>query len=168
MADSLADVLKQKPRDTSIESNSRVSANASIELPAEIAELNTGSDYWRLAKGNRYRKLIREGHLRDLLELAAIAKTKGKKAEWFASVCSVAKWERTLHFLSEMRRVAEAAAQVAKRLMVAPANMKAVYKACWKLKEKAIYNAEKAVETARGDRFKYFCWLTWPPAKASA
>ena len=43
--------------------------NTSIELPDEIKELITGNEYWVNAKSNRYKKLIREGHLEKLLEL---------------------------------------------------------------------------------------------------
>ena len=35
--------------------------DTSIELPAAITNLITGSDFWVTAKSNRYRKLIREG-----------------------------------------------------------------------------------------------------------
>ena len=50
--------------------------NTSIELPEEIKELITGNDYWVNAKSNRYKKLIREGHLEKLLELARMAHSK--------------------------------------------------------------------------------------------
>ena len=47
--------------------------DTSIELPAAITNLITGSEFWVTAKSNRYRKLIREGHLDNLLELAKLA-----------------------------------------------------------------------------------------------
>jgi hypothetical protein len=78
--------------------------NTSIEVPAAITSLITGSEFWVLAKTNRYKKLIREGHLADLLELVELAKiavTKKKAANWFAKVASVKAWERTLDFLKK-------------------------------------------------------------------
>src|SRR5689334_20829879 len=55
---------------------SEANGNTSIEVPAAITNLITGSDFWVVAKTNRYKKLIREGHLANLLELASIALTK--------------------------------------------------------------------------------------------
>ncbi len=80
----------------------------SIELPAAIKQLNTGSDYWVTAKANRYKKLIREGHLNDLLELARLAPVMATKADpshWFATAASVKQWERSMDFLGKLRRL---------------------------------------------------------------
>src|SRR2546430_6007531 len=70
--------------------------NTSIELPNEIKELITGTEYWVKAKSNRYKMLIRDGHLKKLLELAKMAHSKHNPANWFAKACSKAAWERTL------------------------------------------------------------------------
>src|SRR2546430_278722 len=87
---------------SSIENNAgNTTNNTSIELPKEIKHLITGSDYWVNAKSNRYRKLIREGHLDKLLHLAAEAKTKDNPANWFAKVCSKAAWDRTLAYFAK-------------------------------------------------------------------
>jgi hypothetical protein len=93
--------------------------NNSIELPEAITKLNTGSDYWVKAKANRYKKLIREGHLHDLLELAKLAPrmaTKADPSHWFAKVCSVKAWGRTLDFLKKLYAARHKAEQVAQRI----------------------------------------------------
>ncbi len=106
--------LKQKSEitnDSSIE-NTVVKAtnNTSIEtkavddtLPQAITELITGSEYWVNAKSNRYR-IIREGHLEKLLELARMAHSKDNPANWFAEACSKAAWERHLLTLRSSHR----------------------------------------------------------------
>src|SRR5205085_8313640 len=94
----------------------KAGSDTSIELPAAITNLITGSDYWVTAKTNRYKKLIREGHLDNLLELAKLALTKDNPAHWFAKVCSVKAWERTLDFLKKLDNVRMKADQVAKRI----------------------------------------------------
>src|SRR5579862_6560341 len=71
----------------------KAGSDTSIELPAAISNLITGSEFWVTAKSNRYRKLIREGHPDNLLELAKLALTKDNPAHWFAKVCSVKAWE---------------------------------------------------------------------------
>jgi hypothetical protein len=103
--------------------------DTSIELPAAITNLITGSEYWVTAKSNRYKKLIREGHLDDLLELAKLALTKNNPAHWFAKVCSVKAWERTLDFLKKLYNVRKKAAQVTKRIGERMTNF--VYKQIW-------------------------------------
>lgn len=90
--------------------------NTSIELPAAITSLVTGPDFWVVAKSNRYRKLVREGYMSDLLELAAIARTKRRPANWFAKVCSVRAWKRTLGFLKRLYNVREQAERVMRRI----------------------------------------------------
>ena len=98
----------------SIENNAgNTTNNTSIELPSEIKELITGNDYWINAKSNRYRKLIREGHLDKLLHLAAEAKSKDNPAHWFATVCSVKAWDRTLKYFAKTKEVAHRAELVA-------------------------------------------------------
>src|SRR6266516_125076 len=68
---------KQCNDDASIENAVGNATNStSIELQQEIKALITGSDFWILAKTNRYKKLIREGHLDKLLHLATHALTK--------------------------------------------------------------------------------------------
>jgi hypothetical protein len=107
----------------------KAGSDTSIELPAAITNLITGSDYWVNAKTNRYRKLVREGHLDNLLELAKLALTKDNPPHWFAKVCSVKAWERTLDFLKKLYSVRMKAAQVAKR--IGEGMTKFVYKQIW-------------------------------------
>ena len=135
--------------------------DTSIELPAAITNLITGSEFWVTAKTNRYKKLIREGHLDNLLELAKLALTKDNPAHWFAKVCSVKAWERTMDFLKKLDTVRRKADQVAKR--IGEGLTKFVYKQIWAGK-----NVERwavAAEEVRHDKpnqskwrmFAYLC-----------
>lgn len=119
----------QKQHERQQQEKNKRNDNTSIELPAAITSLTTGNEYWVTAKSNRYKKLIREGHLDDLLELAALALTKNNPANWFAKVCSVKAWERTLDFLKKLNDVRKKAAQVTKRIGEGMATF--VYKQIW-------------------------------------
>src|SRR5437763_7748559 len=107
----------------------KAGSDTSIELPTAITNLITGSDYWVTAKSNRYKKLIREGHLDNLLELAKLALTKNNPAHWFAKVCSVKAWDRTLDFLKKLESVRRKADQVTSR--IGEGLIKFVYKQIW-------------------------------------
>lgn len=131
----------------------------SIEVPAAIQQLNIGSDYWVALKTKRYQKLIRDGHLADLLELAALALTKTKPAHWFAKVCSVKAWERTLDFLNKRHAVLRKAEQIAERLghNLAERMQKFVYKQVWAGKSAERYAV--AAQEIGEHRHKLFAWL---------
>jgi hypothetical protein len=131
-----------------------ITTNNSIELPAEIDNLIDNKMY-----RNKFKKLVREGKLNELLELAEIAATKDKPSFWFAKVTSKARIEGTLEWLRKAREVAHNAAEVVRRLVPTIKQMKAVYKACWSSPD-VIRHAITAEETGR-DKFKYFCWLVW-------
>jgi hypothetical protein len=90
-------------------------SDTSIELPDGVVRLITGSDYWINAKTNRYKKLIREGYLKDLLEIAEMAKDRDNPAHWFARTCSKVMWDRTLKFLEKRRRLSREASLAAER-----------------------------------------------------
>lgn len=122
-------------------------------IPDEIDSLIDNKMY-----RNKFKKMIREGHLQDLLELAEIALTKDKPSCWFARVCKNSRWENTLVWLRKARVVARKATEVAKRLSAKPEQMKAIYKACWRRGD-VIRLAVTASETGV-DKFKYFNWLT--------
>lgn len=153
---------KQNIDDISIETTAgTITNNTSIELPSEIKALITGSDFWVQAKTNRYKKLIREGHLEKLLYLARDAQTKKHPANWFAAACSKANWEeRTLPYFAKLREVARKAEQVVRRLGTKINNF--IYKMIW-----CGVNVERwavAAEEVRHDkpgqsREKYFAWL---------
>ncbi len=115
----------QKQKELKIKAGS----DTSIELPAAITNLITGSEFWVTAKSNRYKKLIREGFLDDLLELAKLALAKDNPAHWFAKVCSVKAWERTQDFLKKLYAVRRKAEQVAER--IGSGLTKFVYKQIW-------------------------------------
>ena len=138
---------------------SEANNNTSIELPAAITNLNTGSDFWVLAKTNRYKKLIREGHLSDLLELATIALTKSSPAHWFAKVCSVKAWERTLDFLKKLYDVRKKAERVVERIgqHMADRMKKFVYKQIWA--GKSVERYAVAAQEIGENRHKLFAYL---------
>lgn len=131
--------LKQKrltfSHEASIENTvSKLTNNTSIELPQEIKDLITGSGYWVQAKTNRYKMLARQGYLQHLLYLANMARTKKdirNPANWFASVCSVKKWEaQTLPFLKKAFESAKQAAYTAQKLGTEVTNF--IYKQVWR------------------------------------
>lgn len=142
--------------------------NTSIEVPAAIQQLNTGSDYWVALKTKRYQKLIREGHLADLLELAALALTKTKPANWFAKVASVKAWERTLDFLKKRHAVLRRAEQVAERLgkNMAERMRKFLYKQIWT--GKSVERHAVAAQEIGENRHKLFAWLCRQEGRATA
>jgi hypothetical protein len=153
---------KQSVDDASIENTVRnITDNTSIELPQEITALITGSDFWVLAKTNRYKKLIREGHLDKLLHLAHEAQTKDNPANWFARASSKARWEKyTLPYFAKLKEVAEKAERVARRLCVKV--NKFIYKQIWKGKnvERWAVTAEEVRHDKPGQsRVKHFAWL---------
>jgi len=155
--------LKQKQcnDDASIENTlGTTTNNTSIELPEEIKELITGNDFWVNAKSNRYKKLIREGHLDKLLELAKMAHSKNNPANWFAKACSKATWERTLAYFAKLKEVARKAEQVARRLGTKV--NKFIYKQIWKgvnVERWAVAAEEISHEKPGQSREKHFAWL---------
>jgi hypothetical protein len=153
---------KQTHSDVSIENTeNNVSNNTSIELPAEITVLITGSDFWVRAKTHRYKKLIREGHLDKLLHLAREAQTKEHPANWFAAACSKARWEQcTLPYFAKLHDVARKAESVARRLGTQINRF--IYKQIWKgvNVERWAIAAEEVRHAKPGQsRVKYFAWL---------
>lgn len=140
----------------------------SIEVPAAIQKLITGSDYWITAKTNRYKKLIREGHTHDLLEIAALALTKDNSAHWFATTASKKMWERTLDFLKKHHAVLKKAEQLAARIgtEMAERMQKFVYKQIWA--GKSVERYAVAAEEIGKDRHKLFAWLCQQEKKQAA
>ncbi len=134
-------------------------SNTSIEVPAAIQQLTTGSDYWVKLKLKRYQKLIREGHLADLSELASLALTKSNPANWFAKVCSVKAWERTLDFLKKRRAVLQKAEQVIARIGkdMSECMQKFVYKQIWA--GKSVEQYAVAAQEIGENRHKLFAFL---------
>ncbi len=154
--------LNQSNDGTSIESTvGNTTNNASIELSAEIKALITGSDYWVLAKTNRYKKLIREGHLDKLLHLAREAQTKENPANWFAAACSKARWERyTIPYFAKLQEVARKAENVARRLGTHVNRF--IYQQIWKgvqVERWAIQAAEVRHDKPNQSRQRHFAWL---------
>lgn len=75
---------------------------------------------------------------------------------------SRSKLEETLAFMGKLLDLDRRAAEVVQRLKVGVDNLQIVYAACWRWGESVVRHAVTAQETARGDLFKYFCWLTSP------
>lgn len=156
--------LKQKSLndDASIENTvGNTTNNTSIELPQEITALITGSDFWVLAKTNRYKKLIREGYLDKLLHLARAAQTKDNPANWFARACSKARWEKyTLPYFAKLKEVARKAETVARRLGLKI--NKFIYKQIWNgvnVERWAIAAEEISHDKPGQSKSKHFAWL---------
>jgi hypothetical protein len=155
--------LKQKQSNnaSSIENKAgNTTNNTSIELPNEITELITGNEYWVNAKSNRYKKLIREGHLEKLLELAKMAHSKHNPAHWFAKACSKAAWERTLAYFAKLAEVAQKTEQVVRRIGI-KAN-KFIYKQIWNgvnVERWAVAAEEIKHDKPGQSREKHFAWL---------
>lgn len=160
----LGDIAKQ--RLASIETNVGKTNNASIELPEEISSLIVGEAF-RQARINRYKMLIRQGHLSHLLEIARYCRRVATKnpAFLFAKMASKARWERTIEFAKQLVEAARVVAEAAKRLG-SMADHKAIYKAYWHLKSAIVPKAALAAEIVAekgGNRlrlFNYLCWKT--------
>lgn len=150
--------VNRKPSDsrtTAVYSNNN--SIESAELPKEIKQLITGSNYWKKAKENRYKKLIREGYLRDLLLLVKFVRETASKADpshMFAKYASKAKWEKTLEFLTKLKKVEYVAAEVAKRLGTEV--NKFIFKHVWRNKY-ALKHAVAAQEIGKS-RERLFAW----------
>ena len=96
--------------------------------------------------------------------LAKLALTKNNPAHWFAKVCSVKAWERTLDFLKKLNNVRRKAAQVTKR--IGDDLTKFVYKQIWAGRnvERWAYRAAEEVRhdkpnQSKGRLFAYLCKL---------
>lgn len=134
--------------------------NTSIELPEEIKGLITGSDYWVKAKTNRYLMLIRQGYKELLLTLAHEAQTKHSPANWFATACSKANWQRTLDYAKKQAEVVKQAAETAKKLGTSVT--KFIYKQLWRGVNTirwAALAAETAHDKPNQDTTRHFMWL---------
>lgn len=138
----------------------RVSSNRNtglIDLPEAVDALIDDKAY-----RPKFRKLIREGHLKALEQLAELAPklaTKGPASHWFAACTSKRNWERTLEWLKKLERVVRQAKAVSTRLGLEDNQLKPVYAACWRLGSSVMRHAVTAAEIGR-DKYKFFCWLT--------
>jgi len=129
-----------------------------LDLPEAIDALIDNKNY-----RNKFRYLIKQGYLGQLLELAAIAQEKDTPSRWFSVVTAKKNWQATLSFLSELHKVLQTAEQVLRRIKPPTGSLKAVYKACWKLRDAAVQRAVTASEIGR-DPFRLFCWLCYSSA----
>lgn len=150
--ESLAALLHERQPSSIERSRVKLTTN-SIDVPGEIDSLIDHKMY-----RNKFRKLIREGHLAHLLKLAEIAQTKETPSRWFAMVTAKRNWERTLEFLAKVRQVANQVAHAAQQLAVPAERMKPLFKAAWQLRGHLPRLAGLAKETGR-DPERYFWWL---------
>jgi hypothetical protein len=109
--------------------------NTSIELAPEIDALIDNKAY-----RNKFKSLLREGYLQELLELADIALSKDKPSRWYAKATKTkpapgqedqpTMWERSLDYLAKLHNVQVMAMLVAAKLGTAVT--KGIYKQIWR------------------------------------
>ncbi|MDN3263304.1 hypothetical protein QWJ26_26540 [Streptomyces sp. CSDS2] len=128
------------------------SIEATEEIPKVIDDLIDNKMF-----RNKFKALIRRGHLQDLLDLAAVAPTKEKPSRWFATVTAKKNWERTLDFLKKLRKVERVVQEVQRRIQVPARNVAAVFKAAWLHQDSTVRLAIDASEKATTSPFRYFC-----------
>ncbi|MFG2681783.1 hypothetical protein [Streptomyces sp. NPDC048392] len=141
--------------------NDGVNALSSIEegeIPQAVDDLIDNKMY-----RNKFKSLIRRGHLQDLLDLVEVAQTKERPSRWFATVTAKKCWERTLDFLKKLREVQRVVKEVSQRLRVPSKDVGAVFKAAWRHKQGAIRFAVTAAETGKRHPFGLFCKLALNP-----
>jgi hypothetical protein len=142
-----------------------ITNNSSIELPAVIDNLIDNKMYRR-----KFNKLIRDGYLPQLTELAAMAQTKEHPSRWFAKATKTKAapgyedqptyWERSLKYLAKLKEVAKKATQVAERLGVKVNNF--IYKQIWNgvnVERWAVAAQEIRHDKPGQSREKHFAWL---------
>jgi len=125
------------------------------QIPTEVDALIDNKMY-----RNKFRKLIREGHLTKLMTLAEVARTKPHPSRWFATVTAKANWGRTLQFLAKLYEVQARAERVAAKISSTVTTF--IYKQIWRG-----VNVDRWADTAREvrhdkpgqSRAKYFMWL---------
>lgn len=124
---------------------------------------------------NKFKALIRKGHLQDLLDLAEVAEGKDNKSHWFARATRTTPlpghegkptyWERSLKFLAKLRQVRRIAEQIGNRIKVPQGSMNAVFKAAWRHQQGALRFAVTAAEVGKIHQFGLFCKLAIPREK---
>jgi hypothetical protein len=175
--------LKQKQvkfnNDASIENTvSKLTTNNSIELapvktkvpdqgniPDKIDALIDNKMY-----RNKFKKLITQGHERDLCDLADVANTKNKPSHFFAKWTRTTpeagkdnqptNWQRTLQWLAKAREVARKAAYVAHKLKTEATRF--IYKQIWKgvnVERWAVTAEEVRHDKPGQSRERHFAWL---------
>ncbi|MGC5342228.1 hypothetical protein ACPXCE_09225 [Streptomyces sp. DT24] len=127
---------------------------------------------------NKFKSLIRRGHLQDLIDLAEVAKDKDTPSRWFAkstrttpvpgSEGKPTHWERSLKFLAKLRKVRRVVQQIGGRLKVPANSVNAVFKAAWKHQDAAVRLSVEAAERGKTDSFKYFCRIALNPKPTAA
>lgn len=149
---------------------SKATNNTSIELPQEIDDLIDYKGY-----RNKFKKLIREGHLNDLLELAKMARenaTEEAPSHYFARATRTTPlpghegeptmWDRSLKHLAKLRKVREQAARIAQKIGAKVDDLKFIYKQIWNgvNVERWAVTAEEVRHDKPGQgRVKHFAWL---------
>jgi hypothetical protein len=128
-------------------------------LPREIDDLidTTGKQYRR-----KYRSMIKQGYLRQLLQLVRYTRSmeaEGKLREdpchFFAKYAKKDNWKRTLEHLAKLAKVQETAVRVAAKLRSEVT--KFIYREVWRGVNVERW-ADTAAEVGR-NRPAYFAWL---------
>lgn len=141
-----------KTRYASID-NTVSNISTSIDIPVIIENLIDNKMY-----RNKFKFLIRQGHIQPLLQLAEMSTRKDAPSHWFAIVTSKKNWERTLVFLAKLASMAAVVDRIMERLDVGELAKPLVYKAVWHLGFTAERFAITAQEIGR-DKIKLFAWL---------
>lgn len=152
--------------------SARPAANV-VEIPEAIDALIDNKMY-----RNKFKSLIRKGHLQDLLDLAEVAEGKDNKSHWFARATRTTPvpgregkpthWERSLKFIAKLRQVRRIAEQIKNRIKVPADSMNAVFKAAWRHQQGALRFAVTAAEVGKIHQFGLFCTLAIPREKHMA
>lgn len=103
------------------------------------------------------------------MELAKLALTKNNPAHWFAKVCSVKAWERTLDFLKKLETVRRKADQVAQRM--GEGLTKFVFKQIWagkNVEHHAVTASEVKHDKPNQSKWKLFAYLCKQEGKGTA
>ncbi|HEV2639392.1 MAG TPA: hypothetical protein VGX23_29915 [Actinocrinis sp.] len=151
-------------RNKASDSSSVTSIEEGQDLPREIDDLIDNKMYRR-----KFNALVRRGHLQDLLDLAEVARGKDTPSHWFARATRTTPvpgnenkptfWERSLKFLTKLRKVRRIAKEIGQRLKVPADSVNAVFKAAWRHNEGAVRMAVTAAETGKKHPFGLFCTL---------
>jgi|SRR5579871_65156 len=167
----LSQQQKSRPVVSIENTGSTVTTNNSIEIPQEIDDLIDNKAY-----RNKFKSLIKKGHLNDLLELAKIARanaTKEAPSHWFARATRTTPlpgyegeptyWQRSLANLAKLRKVAQQAAYTAQKLGVKVAHfLRYIYKQVWRGVNTirwACLAAETPHQKPGQGVLQYFAWL---------
>lgn len=159
----VGDVLKDR-----FHRNNSYRNHSNIEASAETNNLPTWLAPWAQNKSWAIRlgQLVKQGHAQQLHRYVRYLEENAAKINrpqnHFNKSWSRTRLSETIAFMNKLLDLDRRAAEVVQRLNMGKENLRPIYAACWRWGEGAIRHAVTAQETATGDLFKYFCWLTSP------